>query len=65
MVYGDNVSKNMNCEKYDEFNTLAAFYPTILSCSLESGEKIQVIIFLSKHISLKINDKFCKNNLCE
>lgn len=47
----------VNNEKYDEHNTLATFSPILLSCTLDSGEKIQATISLTNRVSLKINDK--------
>lgn len=47
----------VNGEKYDEHKTLSTFSPIILSCTLDSGEKIQATISLTNRISLKINDK--------
>lgn len=51
-------------EKYDEHKTLATFSPIILSCTLESGEKIQATISLTNRVSLKINDKLYNNKKC-
>lgn len=47
----------INNEKYDEHKTLATFSPIILSCTLDSGEKIQATISLTNRITLKLNDK--------
>lgn len=47
----------VNNEKYDEHKTLATFSPIMLSCTLDSGEKIQATISLTNRVSLKINDK--------
>ena len=51
----------VNNEKYDEHNTLATFSPIQLSCTLDSGEKIQATISLTNRVSLKINDKLLQN----
>ena len=47
----------VNGEKYDEHKTLATFSPIVLSCTLDSGEKMQATISLTNQISLKLNDK--------
>lgn len=47
----------VNSEKYDEHKTLATFSPIVLSCTLDSGEKIQATISLTNRVSLKLNDK--------
>ena len=47
----------VNNEKYDEHKTLTSFSPIMLSCTLNSGEKIQATISLTNSVSLKINDK--------
>lgn len=54
----------VNSEKYDEHKTLATFSPIVLSCTLESGDKIQATISLTNRISLKINDKLYTNKKC-
>ena len=47
----------VNNEKYDEHKTLVTFSPIVLSCTLESGDKMQATISLTNRVSLKINDK--------
>lgn len=47
----------VNNEKYDEHKTLETFSPIMLSCTIDSGEKIQATISLTNRVSLKINDK--------
>ena len=51
----------VNGEKYDEHKTLVTFSPIVLSCTLESGDKIQATISLTNRVSLKINDKLYTN----
>lgn len=54
----------VNNEKYDEHKTLATFSPIVLSCTLDSGEKVQATISLTNRVSLKINDKLYTNKNC-
>ena len=54
----------VNSEKYDEHKTLVTFSPIVLSCTLESGDKIQSTISLTNRVSLKINDKLYTNKKC-
>lgn len=51
----------INGEKFDEHKTLSSFTPIVLSCTLDSGEKVQVTISLTNRITLKINDKLYAN----
>ena len=53
----------INEELFDEYKTsIFNFYPVVLSCTIDSGEKIQATISTSNHITLKINDKLIRNN---
>ena len=51
----------VNGKIYDEHNTIVSFTPIVLSCTLESGDKIQATITLTNRISLKINDVLYRN----
>ena len=51
----------INNEKYDEYKTSFSYSPIILSCTLDTGEKMQATISLTNQVSLKINDKLHTN----
>ena len=50
----------VNNEKYDEHKTLATFTPIMLSCTLDSGEKIQATISLTNRVHTQVFTKLLK-----
>ena len=58
--YGNHYIK-INGEKFDEYKSSLVFSPIVLSCTLDSGEKMKATISLTNRISLKINDKLYSN----